>query len=255
MVKRRDEFPDGGEMVICTVKDINPNSIFVKLEEYGKEGMIHISNVANKWVKDIRNWASEGEKKVCLVKSVDKGKGHIDLSLKDVPTERENRRMQTWKRDERGEDFLELMAEREDMSLDEAYEKIGYDLQESFKDMLEPFEIAVKKGREELMKRGVDEKWTDVIKGVGEDKIKRKEEEINKTVDIRSWSSDGAETIRNSLETVADEFGINVKYMSAPEYEFSARAKDPKEGEEMIKKAVEKLKGLVEGEVNLTLGQ
>ena len=44
MVKRNN-MPQMGEFVICKITRINPNSAFAILEEYDKEGMVHISEV------------------------------------------------------------------------------------------------------------------------------------------------------------------------------------------------------------------
>lgn len=239
MVKRRNEFPSNGELVVGTVAEINPNSIFVKLEEYDKEGMIHISEVASKWVRDIRNWASEDEKVVCKVKGVRKKKDQIDLSLKDVSEKERNKRMQSWKRDQRGDEFLEVIAENENKSKDEIYEEIGFSLQENFKDMLEPFEIAVKMGTDELEKRGMKEGWAQKIKEVAEEKIKVKKEGVKKRFNIQSWEEDGIEIIKGALSCIEDEIDVKFKYISAPEYEVSTMAKDPKEGEEDLEKSID----------------
>lgn len=246
MVRRREEFPSSGELVIGTVKEINPNSIFVQLDEYGKEGMVHISEVASKWVRDIRNWASEGEKVVCKVKDVRENKAQIDLSLKDVSDREKNKRMQQWKRDQRSDDFLETLAEKEDKTKEGIYEEVGYDLQENFKDMLEPFELGVRKGTEELERRGVDKEWASLIEEVGEEKIKVKEREVKGRLSIRSWESDGVETIKSALSEVTENYGVKFNYISAPEYEMVKVSKDPKEGEEVLRKSVGELRNILQ---------
>lgn len=252
MVNRSSEFPSYGELVVGTVTEINPNSIFVRLDEYDKEGMVHISEVAKKWVRDIRNWANMGQKVVCKVKGVREEKNQIDLSLKDVSDRAKNRRMQQWKRDERGEEFLNVLAEKSGNSLDEIYEKIGFDLQDNFKDMLEPFEIAVKKGVEELKRRDVDKKWAELLKEVGEEKIKIKEATVKKRFSIRSLKSDGIDVLKSSLGDIEEEFGVEIRYISAPDYEISKVSKDPRAAEETIKSALGKLREInKDGEVEI----
>lgn len=247
MVKRKDEYPVEGQFVIGTVKDVNPNSVFVHLNEYNKDGMIHISEVAKKWVKDTRNWVDEGEKIVCKVKGVREDKGHIDLSLKDVTDRDRNRRMQAWKRDQRGEKFLSKIAEEKDKSINQIYEDIGYALQENFKDMLEPFEIAIKKGEEELEKRGLDSEWTSVIKEIAEDNIKIKEKKITKEINITTWESDGLNLIKDTFSKIKDEYDVDVTYISAPKYELSIEAKDLKKGQETLNEAADKVHELTKG--------
>lgn len=247
MVRRRDDFPSRGELIIGTVREINPNSVFVELDEYDAEGMIHISEIAKKWVRDIRDWVSVDKKVVCKVKDVRKDKGQIDLSLKEVDDRVKNRRMQRWKRDERGEDFLEKMAGGEDKELDEIYDEIGFELQENFKDMLEPFEVAVRKGTEELEKRGLDKEWAEKIKDVGEENIKRKAEELSERFTLRVWESDGADIIKNAFEEVSGERNVDFKYISAPEYEMVTEARDLKEGEKTLEASIKDLRKRLEG--------
>ncbi|MFP4116474.1 MAG: S1 RNA-binding domain-containing protein [Candidatus Aenigmatarchaeota archaeon] len=247
MVKRRADFPSKGELVIGTVREINPNSVFVELEEYDKEGMIHISEIAKKWVRDIRDWVSVDEKIVCRVKNIRKKKDQIDLSLKEVSDRDKNRRMQTWKRDERGEDFLEELAEANDISLKEAYEKIGYELQKNFKDMLEAFEIAVRKGVEELVKRGVEEDWTGKIKKIGEKNIKRKKKELTERFNLSVSEPTGVEIIKDALNKVAESRGVEFKYISAPEYEIKKEGRDLKEAEKSIEASTEELEEELQG--------
>jgi len=46
MLYRREGFPDEGEIVLCTVTKINPNSVFVHVDDYDKGGMVHISEIS-----------------------------------------------------------------------------------------------------------------------------------------------------------------------------------------------------------------
>ncbi len=247
MVRRRDEFPEEGELIVGTVKEINPNSVFVVLDEYNKEGMIHISEIAKKWVRDIRDWVSIDKKIVCKVKEVRKEKDQIDLSLKKVDDRDKNRRMQTWKRDERGEEFLKKLAERKDMNLDEIYENIGFDIQDKFRDMLEPFEIAVRKGSAELGKRGLSDDWIEDISEVGEESIKIKEEKLSEYFYLNVWESQGADIIRDVLSEISKEHGVEFKYISAPKYEIVKKARNLKRGQKSIQKSLDSLRKKLEG--------
>ena len=69
------EFPEQGELVIATVKNVKNFGAFVTLDEYeDKEGFIHIAEVATGWVKYIRDFVREGQKIVCKVLKVDESK-------------------------------------------------------------------------------------------------------------------------------------------------------------------------------------
>ncbi|MCD6478081.1 MAG: translation initiation factor IF-2 subunit alpha [Candidatus Aenigmarchaeota archaeon] len=242
MVRRKNKYPQNGELIIGTVKDINPYSIFVSLDEYpGRVGMIHVSEVARKWVRDIRDWAKKGQKVVCLVMNVDKAKDHVTLSLKRVSTSQRNRRLQEWKRDEKGEKLLNILAKKNKITLDKAYEEIGFTIQENFRDMLEVFEIALRKGEEFIEDRGIPKKWAKKIREIAEEKIKIKEVKVEKTIEIKSYEPDGIDIIKKALKDAQKKFKINIKYISAPRYNLYLETKEPKEGEKILQAAAEEI--------------
>lgn len=94
MARARD-FPENGELVVCTVTRVKNFGAFVTLDEYDqKEGFIHVRDVTTGWVKYIRDYVREGQKVVCKVLGVDSQKGHIDLSLKSVNDHQKRERIQ-----------------------------------------------------------------------------------------------------------------------------------------------------------------
>ncbi len=249
MVRRKYEYPQEREIIIGTVKNINPYSVFVSLDEYpGKVGMIHVSEIARKWIKDVRNWVKIGEKVVCLVLGVDREKGHVSLSLKRVDDNQKNRRLQTWKRDEKGEKLLRAIAKKKGIELEKAYEEIGYDIQENFKDMLEVFELALRKGADYVEEKGVPREWAGEILEIAREKITIKETKMDEDLEIRSLEPDGVEKIKNVLQKVSRKSGISVKYVSAPKYSISIITKDPKEGEKVLRKSIEEISREIEKE-------
>ncbi len=50
-------FPKESEIVICTVTNIQYNSVFVKLDEYKNlQGMIHISEISPGRIRNLRDF-------------------------------------------------------------------------------------------------------------------------------------------------------------------------------------------------------
>jgi len=240
LVRRKEEYPKRGELVIGTVSKVNPYSAFVSLDEYGgKEGMVHVSEVARKWVRDIRTWVKKGDKVVCFVKNVDPEKGHIDLSMKMVSDEQKNRRLQEWKKDQRGEKLLEMLGKEKGKTLDEMYKELGFLIQENFRNMMEPFELVLKKGEDALERRGIPEKWIKDIKRVAEENITIKEIKLKGYLRIKDYNPDGIERIKDVLKKVREKHGVEVKYIHAPLYEISFTTQDPKSGEKKLREAGE----------------
>ena len=79
MVRRQTEWPDVGELVLCTTSKVIQQGAFVKLDDYSeKEGFIHLSEIASKWVKNIRNFVKEDQKIVARVLRLNVKTNQID---------------------------------------------------------------------------------------------------------------------------------------------------------------------------------
>src|SRR2546428_10684676 len=107
------EWPEEGELVVCTVKNVKNFGAFGTLDEYdGKEGFIHVAEGSSGWIKYIRDYVREGQKLVCKVLRVDPDKGHIDLSLKAVNEHQKREKIQEWKNEQKAEKLLSIVATR-----------------------------------------------------------------------------------------------------------------------------------------------
>ena len=60
MLYKRTGLPEQDEIVLCKVTKIFPNSVFVDLLEYGKSGMIHISEGSPGRIRNLRDYVTIG---------------------------------------------------------------------------------------------------------------------------------------------------------------------------------------------------
>lgn len=256
MVIKRSGFPDVGELVVGTISNVNPYSAFVKLNEYpGKEGMIHISEVARKWISDIREFAKVGQNVVALVMRVDEEKGHIALSLKRVNKKAADERMKEYKREQKAEKMLALVGKEMGLTLEQVYEQIGFKLQETFDEIFKAFQVALD-NEELLRKKGIEEKWIAALKAVAEKALEAKEVEIKGIAELKCFSSNGADVIKKILCEAEKKFGLEIKYISAPRYSLSLKTKNAKAGEKRLEEAGEFLASVIKaegGEASFTL--
>src|SRR5438105_13609527 len=73
------DWPDEGELVVCTVSNVKNFGAFVTLDEYeSKEGFIHIAEVSSGWIKYIRDHVREGQKLVSKDLKGSNEKRHTD---------------------------------------------------------------------------------------------------------------------------------------------------------------------------------
>ncbi len=156
----RKEWPYSGDLVVIKIKRVNPFGATVDLLDYpGKEGFIHISNVANSWVKNIRSFVSEGQVRVASTMRVDPTKNSIDLSLRKVSSQQEKRKMSDYKRENRACKIFENLCSdlKEDPS--KTYEDVAKPLIEEFGDLYSVFEnIKINSGNV-LDNINISDKW------------------------------------------------------------------------------------------------
>lgn len=72
-----------GDIIKVTVTSIENYGIFVTVDEK-YNGMIHISEMSNRFVTNVRNFAYPGETIYARVMEVDEEKAQIKLSIKSI---------------------------------------------------------------------------------------------------------------------------------------------------------------------------
>lgn len=246
MVRKRWEWPEKNELVMCTVTEVFDQGAYVKLDEYDRKvGMVHISEIASGWIKNIRRHVKEGQKTVCIVLDVDKGKEHIDLSIRRVKDSQRSWKSEQWKRERKAENLLDQAAKRIGGNLDTAYEKIGFPLQEKEGEIYSVFEEAARKGKIALEdKLDVEDEWIDVLMELIETSVEPPTVKVKGFVDLRTPSPNGVEVISSALQEARDhnsnsDFRINIKYIGAPTYSIEVTGPAYKEAEKVLKESAE----------------
>ncbi len=236
MVKKRG-MPSSGELVICKVEKINPHSAFLSLEEYGLQGMVHVSEVSSGWVKDIRNHLKIGQTVIAKVIRIDE-RG-MSLSIKRVDEKQRKDKIREHSFEEKAEKMLELAASRLGKTLDQAYEETGYMLQEKFGSIYEGFKKAL---TQDITERGIPQQWASVIKDIAERSIEQKEFEFRAKLFVKTYKPNGINIVKNILLDI-EKKGLEVKYIAAPEYLVKYKTKNAKQGKKLFMDTLNKLSG------------
>lgn len=233
------EWPEEGELVVCAVSKVKNFGAFVSLEEYGgKEGFIHIAEVAPGWIKYIRDHVREGQKAVCKVLGVDPSKGHIDLSLKAVNEHQKREKIQHWKNAQKAEKLLELVAHRLKKDLEWTYTTFVGDLVDTFGSLYGAFEESAI-NEEVLTREGFKGKWMAAFLEVARENIVPPTVKINGYLEMTCPRPDGIVHLKEVLMGILKEDGVAVKvqYIGAPRYRIVVSAPDYKTAEEELQKA------------------
>ncbi len=242
------EFPEVGDLVVCSVDNVKNFGAFCTLDEYeGKEGFIHVRDVATGWVKYIRDHVREGQKIVCKVLAVDTGRGHIDLSLKQVNEHQKREKVQEWKNEKKAEKLLEIASKNVGKTMDEAWAEAGEKLIEEYGTLYNAFE-QVTIAPESLKDAGLDKKWSASIVEVAKENIQTPTVAIDGLIEITNPKGDGIDHVKKALAAGMGEEDseIEIHYIGAPRYRITVSATDYKEAEQQLKTAVENITAAVE---------
>jgi translation initiation factor 2 subunit 1 len=243
MIKK--EYPEEGELIVGTVVKVQNFGAFVTLDEYpGREGFIHIAEIATGWVKRIRNHIKEKQKVVCKVLSVDTAKDHVDLSLKRVNEHQKRDKIQEWKNVQKSKKLLEMVADSIGKSFEDCKKEFANDLIKKYGTLYAAFEEAAY-DIETLKKDGFKGDWLNAFQDVAKTSITIPFVDIKGYVELTSWLPDGISHIKEALSeaenTEYEDVEIKVKYIGAPQYLITVKAPDYKIAEDELKKAVDKI--------------
>ena len=242
------EYPEIGDLVVCSVQNVKNFGAFVSLDEYGgKEGFIHVRDVATGWVKYIRDHVREGQKIVCKVLNVDRERGHIDLSLKQVNEHQKREKIQEWKNEKKAEKLLEIVGTKMGKTVDEAYAEVGEKLIDEYGTLYNSFE-QVTVAPEGLKELGIDKKWANTIAEVAKENITTPSVTIDGLIEIVNPRADAIDHIKKALLAGIDseEAEVSLHYIGAPKYRISVTAPDYKLAEQEMKSAVSTITAAVQ---------
>ena len=236
-MSRTSEFPEEGELVVSTVQSVKSFGAFVTLDEYGnKEGFVHVRDVATGWVKYIRDYIREGQKVVCKVVGVDTSKGHIDLSLKSVNEHQRREKIQQWKNETKADKLMEIVAERLSITAQEAHDRFGHLLVDTFGSLYAAFEQCTANG-EALEENELQGDWTEAFIQVARENVAPPFVQISGIIELKCPGSEGVDCIKKALITGIETGGdnVSVQYVGAPRYRVVVTAPDYKTAEEDLK--------------------
>ncbi|KKH92214.1 translation initiation factor IF-2 subunit alpha [Methanosarcina sp. 1.H.T.1A.1] len=243
-----DNWPEIGEFVVCTVKNVTDFGAYVELEEFGgREGFIHISEIKAGWVKYVRDYVREGQKIVCKVLNVDPSRGHIDLSLKDVNEHQRRAKIQDWKNEQKATKWLQFVAEETESEGDEiGLQALHEKLVEEFGSAYAAFEEAAVEGESAFKGLKVNKKYLQSIIKIAGENIKLPFVDIAGYVDLTCNLPNGIEVIKqalNAANSISDVDGEDIKlevsYTGAPRYRIKVIAPDYKKAESVLKKSAQ----------------
>ena len=237
MLFRKTGFPEESELVICTVTKVNPNSVFVNLDEFDKSGLVHISEVSPGRIRNIRDYVKEGKVIVCKVLSVNQDKGHIDLSLRRVTESQRRMKVNEMKQEQKAEKIIEFIAKKQKKDFKSMFKEVAAKLMGSYDSVHEGFEDVVL-GNASLEKLGIEAKTAKELETLIRQRITKPEVEIKGNFKLKSYEGNGVEIVKQALKLVK---AGEVFYKGAGTYGLSIKAEDYKKAEKALTGCVDKV--------------
>ena len=237
MLPDKNSYPQESELILCTVTKVLPHSVFCRIEEYGKTGMIHISEVSPGRIRNIRDFVKEGKVIVCKVLRVNLERGHIDLSLRRVNESQRRNKLSQIKQEQLAEKIVETAARALNLDPKKVYEELSEKLLKDYEGLYPAFQD-VAEDLADLEKLGVKKQVAAALKDVIIQRIKPAEVVVEGDLKLRSYEPDGVKAVINSLKKAKAE-GAEVTYLAAGNYRLRVKAADFKEAEGILSRAAE----------------
>ncbi len=233
------EFPEENELVLAVVKKIMPYGAFCVLPEYGdREAFMHVSEVAPRWIKNIHEFLSEGQRHVVKVHRLDRTKGQIDVSLKRVNEEEKKLKLEAVQTSKKATKMLEIAIASSKPTI--TFQEAEKEILEHYGDIYDLFQETSEKGMDALEKVKFSKAMKEKMVELAQKNIKKPVFEVSGIAKFISYSPEGIEDIKEMLKT-EQKTGLTVNYLGAPNYKFSITADSYKEAEKLLTKITERL--------------
>ena len=241
MVLKRAEWPTPDDYAIAVATKVTTYGAYVTLPEYSdKEGFIHISEISSTWVRNIRNHIHENQRVVVKILKVDEEKMHIDCSLRRVSNESKRSKNNDWKRAQKAEKLLELVAKENGMTLEEVYEKIGWPIEDVFGEIYTGLEKAADGDVDIFEEVQATKKLKKQVADLAKQRIEIPSVEIDGEITITVPGATGVEVIKEALsEGLAkgkahEKSTTEIYTLGSPRYKLRIVSPDYKEAEDVL---------------------
>jgi len=222
-----DKFPEVEELVLCTVDQIMGTTVFVKLDNYGKTGVIATSEIAPGRIRNLRDYVVPNKKIVCKVLRIDKEKGHIDLSLRRVSQKDTREIIEKFNKERAANTILNLASKK--------VEEISEKIKKKYNSLFEFLEKA--KENESIISEFFNKEDSEKISSLIKERIKAKKIEVKKKISVSTIAPNGINIIKGAL----NRKDVSISYLGAPFYMVSVEASDYKLANKKLENALQEI--------------
>jgi len=236
-----DELPEENELVIAIIKKIMPYGAICQLIEYNNiEVFLHISEVAPRWIKNIHEFISEGQRVVAKVHHIDKEKRQIDISLKRVNDEEKRRKLEQVNFKSRAKKLIEVAFKKlktKKITLEEVMAK----MEEKYGDAYSCLKEVAEKGKSVLEDLDLPKPLITQLVEIARKNIKKQVIKVDKVVKYFCFGGDGINLVKEGLAKAMKDNKGSIHYLGAPRYKLTVVADDYKTAEKEMAEILKKI--------------
>ena len=230
------DYPQEGDLVIATITKIHYHSIFCSLDEYENlSGMIHISELAPGRIRNIRDYVSVDRQIVCKVLRLDKEKGHIDLSLRRVNSNKRREKLDELKQELKAEQLVKNLAKKINTKPEVLYKKVSDKAFDDYEYLFQFFrEISTDSVK---ASKYMDAKIADELTTSVKEKFREPKVILNGEISLKTFEANGLDKVKETLtkiETLSPD--LTITYLGGGLYKFVIVEKEVKKAEMIIGK-------------------
>lgn len=201
-----------GDLVLCTVKEIEKTVVFVELPT-GEKGTIVLSEVASGRIRNLREYVVPNKKIVCKILRL--SNGNIELSLRRVSSKEQKEVMDKFKQEQTSMSALRSI-------LKEDYEKVSSEVLKKYPTLFDF--LAEARENESILEKYIPKAVHEQVKKLTEKK--KKFVEVKKILKMKCLQSDGIKKIKELL--VINDESIKTVYIAAGEFQLTFKGEDYK---------------------------
>ncbi len=240
--------PEEGEIIIATVREVIGHGAYVTLDEYNNmTGFLHISEIATGWIRNIERYIRPKQKVVLKAIRINKARGEVDTSLKQVSSEERKQKIIEAKKNDKSAAFLDFIKSKLKLT-EEQIQEVEDKLLQKYSYLYDAFEAVSMNGLDAMSSIDLPQQTIDAIQEASK-RIPIPQVEISGIMEITSKESNGVEIIKNTLTNSEGNGGSAVSaitYVGAPRYRIVVRAENFKMAEKFLNNTVDNTRSNIE---------
>lgn len=246
--------PEIGDLVMVKVHSMTDTSAYVHLLEFNNiEGMVPFTELSRRRIRSVNQICKIGKMMVVVVIRVDRGKGYIDLSKKQVTPEERKKCEAKYMKSKKVTQIMQRVAQECEAPIESVMTKVAWTLYKSrqWPHAFDALKQAVAEPEAVLGPLDLDPKvYERVCVGV-QHKLRADLLKIQADVDVTCFAIEGVDAIREVLlhgqESGQDADGSNVQvFVQAPPlYILSTQSEDKEEGIQRLWDVIDAMKEMM----------